>query len=43
MFLMKYVISEDSNMTRTHKDGKSSIPGFLEDYAFVISAFIDLY
>ena len=30
-------------MTRNYKNGKSSVPGMLDDYSFTISAFIDLY
>ncbi|MDX2189194.1 MAG: thioredoxin domain-containing protein [Bacteroidota bacterium] len=32
-----------SGLWHTFKDGKASIMGFLEDYAFVIQAFINLY
>jgi len=42
-FLLKNSITERGKLTRNHKDGKSSIPAMLDDYAFVISAFIDLY
>lgn len=42
-FLKKQAISKNGSITRSYKDGKSSIPGFLDDYAFLISAFIDLY
>ncbi|WP_286760457.1 thioredoxin domain-containing protein [Salegentibacter sp. UBA1130] len=42
-FLNENVIAENGALTRNYKDGKTSIPGFLDDYAFVISAFIDLY
>lgn len=42
-FLMKHVYSKTDGLTRNHKDGKSSIPAFLDDYAFTIAAFIDLY
>ncbi|MEX0981905.1 MAG: thioredoxin domain-containing protein [Bacteroidales bacterium] len=41
-FLLKNAIT-DGGITRNYKNGKSSIPGFLDDYAFVISAFIELY
>ncbi len=36
-------IGDDLQMTRNYKNGKSSIPAFLDDYAFTISAFIELY
>ncbi len=42
-FLSAKVISENNEMTRNYKNGKASIAGFLDDYAFTISAFIELY
>ncbi len=36
-------VTEEAGIYRNYKDGKASIPAFLDDYAFVISAFIDLY
>ncbi|MBL4861764.1 MAG: thioredoxin domain-containing protein [Crocinitomicaceae bacterium] len=42
-FLVKNAVGKDGAITRNYKDGKSSINGFLDDYAFVISAFIELY
>ena len=33
----------DNSLWHSYKDGKSSINGFLEDYAFTIEAFIRLY
>lgn len=42
-FLSVKAISEQNEMTRNYKNGKSSIAGFLDDYAFTISAFIELY
>jgi uncharacterized protein YyaL (SSP411 family) len=42
-FLIKNAIKTDGSINRNYKDGKSSINGFLDDYAFVISAFTDLY
>lgn len=42
-FLNKHAISRDGGMMRNYKDGKTSIPAFLDDYAFVISAYLDLY
>ncbi|MCX2681516.1 thioredoxin domain-containing protein [Galbibacter sp. EGI 63066] len=42
-FLLKNAIAEDGELTRNHKDGKSSIQAMMDDYAFVISAFLDLY
>jgi uncharacterized protein YyaL (SSP411 family) len=42
-FLLDNAINKQSEITRNYKDGKSSITGFLDDYAFVISSFIELY
>lgn len=42
-FLLENSITKSGALTRNHKDGKSSIPAMLDDYAFVISAFTDLY
>jgi len=42
-FLISNAASGNNGITRNYKDGKSSIPGFLDDYAFLISALIELY
>ena len=42
-FLKDQIIQADYSVTRSYKDGTSSIPGFLDDYAFLISAYINLY
>jgi len=42
-FLKKNTIQSDGRLTRNFKDGKSSINGFLDDYAAVIDAFVALY
>jgi uncharacterized protein YyaL (SSP411 family) len=42
-FLKKNMMSNDARLLRNYKDGKSSINGFLDDYAFTISAFVALY
>jgi len=42
-FLLKHAIAKDGEMTRNYKNGKSSIKALLDDYAFTIAAFIDLY
>jgi len=42
-FLSAKAINNNNEITRNYKNGKSSIAGFLDDYAFTISAFIDLY
>ena len=42
-FLEKNMIKNDGRIDRNYKAGKSSINGFLDDYAFIIDAFIELY
>lgn len=42
-FLQKNMRKEDGGLYRNYKDGKSTINGFLDDYAFVISGFLELY
>ena len=42
-FLLQKTISKEHQITRNYKDGKAVITGFLDDYAFVTSAFIELY
>ncbi|MCK0155545.1 thioredoxin domain-containing protein [Cellulophaga sp. F20128] len=42
-FLKTKMIKKDHSIYRNHKNGKSNINGFLEDYATVIEAYIALY
>jgi uncharacterized protein YyaL (SSP411 family) len=42
-FLTNKTLGKNSEITRNYKNGKSSVPGLLDDYSFTISAFIDLY
>ncbi len=42
-FLWVKAISTNNEITRNYKNGNASIAGFLDDYAFTISAYIDLY
>ncbi len=42
-FLETHAISDELHMTRSYKNGIASIPAFLDDYAFTISAFIEIY
>ncbi len=42
-FLSEKMMSKDFRLNRNYKNGKSGINGFLEDYAFTIEAFIELY
>jgi len=42
-FVKKYLYKKEGNLERSFKNGESSINGYLEDYAFLIEAFIKLY
>ncbi|MEL7532055.1 MAG: thioredoxin domain-containing protein [Bacteroidota bacterium] len=42
-FIRKEMLREDGGLYRNHKDGKSSINAFADDYAAVIEAFVSLY
>lgn len=42
-FISERQLKENGALFHNYKDGKSSINGFLEDYAFTIEAFIALY
>lgn len=42
-FLLKNLIDEQGCLFRNYKNGKVSISGFLDDYAFLIAALIALY
>ena len=42
-WLKAKVIHEDGTMTRNYKAGQATIAAFLDDYSFVIAAFINLY
>lgn len=42
-FLLDKMKRTDGGLFRNHKDGKSTINGFLDDYAFIIAGFIELY
>ncbi|MEP6583507.1 MAG: thioredoxin domain-containing protein [Ginsengibacter sp.] len=42
-FLLKNIMSDDHSLYRNYKNGKASIPAFLDDYAFLISALISYY
>ena len=41
--LQAKVIQPDSSLMRNYKDGRATIDGFLDDYSFTITAFINLY
>lgn len=42
-FIQNHQIQEDGRLFHTYKNGKSGINGYLEDYAFAIEAFLNLY
>ncbi|MEM9888818.1 MAG: thioredoxin domain-containing protein [Bacteroidota bacterium] len=42
-FLLKNMLQADHRLLRNHKDGKSVINAFLDDYALTIQAFAGLY
>lgn len=42
-FILKVQMNDQGGLNRNYKAGKSTINGYLEDYATVISAFISLY
>lgn len=42
-FLLKNAIAANGEMMRNYKNGKASINALLDDYAFTIAAFIELY
>ena len=42
-FLIQNLLQPDGRLSRTYKDGASSIDAFLEDYALLSRAFINLY
>jgi len=41
--LQEELMQSDGRILRTYKDGQAKINGFLDDYAFTIQAFLDLY
>lgn len=42
-FIQREMVKEDHSLYRNHKEGKSTINGFLEDYATVMEAYLSLY
>ena len=42
-FLLKNISTKQNSLYRNYKNSKATIPAFLDDYAFVISALIDYY
>jgi uncharacterized protein YyaL (SSP411 family) len=42
-FIIKNLWSPEGNLSRSYKNGQATINGYLEDYVFVIDAFISVY
>ena len=42
-FLLKNICAENDSLFRNYKNGKATIHGFLDDYAFFIAALIEYY
>jgi uncharacterized protein YyaL (SSP411 family) len=42
-FVLGHLSTPDGGLFRAHRDGRSHIPGFLEDYAFFCEGLVDLY
>jgi uncharacterized protein YyaL (SSP411 family) len=42
-FIVEKLWNSDGNLSRTYKNGKATINGYLEDYVHVMDAFISLY
>ena len=42
-FILKHQVGKDGRLLHNYKNGKSSINGYLEDYAFTIEALLNLY
>ena len=43
LFILEHLTTKDGGIYRNYKGGKASIPGFLDDYAFLIEALLALY
>ena len=41
-FLLEHMM-QDEKLLRSHRNGQSRLPGYLDDYAFTANAFVDLY
>ncbi len=42
-FLLESMVDDNGRLYRTHKDGRSKLNGYLEDYANLIDALLELY
>lgn len=43
IFILEKMISQNGRLMHRYRDNEVSIPGFLDDYAFLIQALLDLY
>ncbi|MCJ7579545.1 MAG: thioredoxin domain-containing protein [Candidatus Aminicenantes bacterium] len=43
LFIEKELLTNEGNLLRTHRKGQSKFFAYLEDYAYTIRAFVDLY
>nr|WP_299341746.1 thioredoxin domain-containing protein [Allomuricauda sp.] len=43
LFIQREMLKKDRSLYRNHKNGESTINAFLEDYAIIIEAFLNLY
>ena len=42
-FLLEHVVAENGRLYRSHKDGRSKLNAYLEDYANLVDALLELY
>ncbi len=42
-FLLESMVDDNGRLYRTHKDGRSKLNGYLEDYANLVDALLELY
>ena len=42
-FILQHLTTAEGGLYRTWRDGAAKVPGFLEDYAFLANALLDLY
>ena len=42
-FLLKHMVDDEGRLFRSHKDGRSTLNAYLEDYANLVDALLELY
>ncbi|MBN1855483.1 MAG: thioredoxin domain-containing protein [Dehalococcoidia bacterium] len=42
-FVLKELVSEEGRLLHSYRDGEASVPGMLEDYAFMVYGLLELY